>query len=307
MAVSRILRISLTTAMPEVLGNFYMDVFGFEFVSRSHMWRSHFSDFGLPEAGAQVILLRLGEQMLELVAFDRSGAPYPSDVAANDLQFQHFAIVVCNMAAAYSKLLRFSGWTSITRSGPQQLPASSGGVSAFKFRDPEGHPLELIAFPVSRAPLRWQRKELNRLFLGIDHSAICVRDTERSVEFYKRILGLSIRSKSLNVGKEQEELDDLPHPTIEVTALAPETSDPPHLELLCYRSPRLKTQPPQLAINAIAATRLVLQVDGLAELADGLAARKSGLDIFPERARHSAADSMLIRDPDGHALDLEGV
>ncbi len=62
-----------------------------------------------------------------------------------------------------------------------------------------------------------------------------------------------------------------------------------------------------MAINDTAATRLVLQVDGLAELADGLAARKSGLDMFPGRARHSAADSMLIRDPDGHALDLVAV
>lgn len=36
-----------------------------------------------------------------------------------------------------------------------RLPESSGGVTAFKFRDPDGHPLELLAFPDGKVPSRW--------------------------------------------------------------------------------------------------------------------------------------------------------
>ncbi len=40
--------------------------------------------------------------------------------------------------------------------GPERLPARSGGVSAFKFRDPDGHPLELLAFPPEAVPPIWR-------------------------------------------------------------------------------------------------------------------------------------------------------
>ncbi|MGB8684208.1 MAG: hypothetical protein WCD12_15080, partial [Candidatus Binatus sp.] len=59
-------------------------------------------------------------------------------------------------------------------------------VTALKFRDPEGHPLELIAFPPDDTPAKWQRSSTAEC-LGIDHSAISVAVTERSVKFYERL------------------------------------------------------------------------------------------------------------------------
>ena len=92
---------------------------------------------------------------------------------------------------AYRRLCSVSGWTAISIDGPQRLPASSGGVSAFKFRDPDGHPLELLAFPDGAWPAHWQARSNGDLALGIDHSAISVSDSARSIAFYEA-LGLRV-------------------------------------------------------------------------------------------------------------------
>ena len=96
------------------------------------------------------------------------------------------------MPAAYARLAAQPGWNTISTDGPQVLPASSGGVTAYKFRDPEGHPLELLAFPPDAIPARWQKVSATGC-LGIDHSAISVVDTDQSIKFYER-LGLGAQA-----------------------------------------------------------------------------------------------------------------
>ncbi|ODR96565.1 hypothetical protein AUC70_14945 [Methyloceanibacter stevinii] len=44
----------------------------------------------------------------------------------------------------------------VTAGAPVLLPPNTGSVTAFKFRDPEGHPLELISFPDGVGDARWQ-------------------------------------------------------------------------------------------------------------------------------------------------------
>jgi catechol 2,3-dioxygenase-like lactoylglutathione lyase family enzyme len=153
--------------------------------------------------------------------------------AVNATSFQHFAIVVSDMRAAMARLGAVPGWQPISRDGPRLLPERSGGVTAFKFRDPDGHPLELLEFPADRVPAVWRGAA--GLFLGIDHSAITVMETARSVAFW-RGLGFERVGGSVNSGPEQAALDGLDAPVVEVTAL--EAGDAgPHLELLCYRTP----------------------------------------------------------------------
>jgi len=77
---------------------------------------------------------------------------------------------------------------------PQTLPAwnpNAGGIKAFYFQDPERHVLEIIWFPAGKGDPRWQRPT-NGLFLGIDHTAIVVSDTDRSLAFYHDALGLRV-------------------------------------------------------------------------------------------------------------------
>jgi catechol 2,3-dioxygenase-like lactoylglutathione lyase family enzyme len=305
MAVTRIARISLTTADPERLEAFYRQAFGFERIGTDRYQGAGFAQLmGLDGVEAEAIVLGLGRQTLELVAFSPAGRPYPPDGASNDPFFQHLAIVVSDMRAAYAKLRDCRGWKPITRPEPQRLPPSSGGVTAFKFRDPEGHPLELLAFPPGSEPPVW-RERRDGLCLGIDHSAIAVTETARSIAFYENLLGFCVTNRSLNHGEEQQKLDDIPTPIVEVTGLAPGPAEPPHLELLCYRTPKPHRSPETMQSgNDIAATRLVLEIDDLPGVIQTLSRAEvpfisSGTATLP--GGRSAA---LIRDPDRHALLL---
>jgi catechol 2,3-dioxygenase-like lactoylglutathione lyase family enzyme len=309
MAVTRIGRISFTSADVDRLSAFYRQALGFEAMETEHYGGESFARLtGVAGAQACALPLRLGEQTIELLAFTRSGALYPSDITCDDLRFQHIAIVVADMETAYSRLCACAGWTAITRPGPQRLPASSGGVTAFKFRDPEGHPLELVAFPPDNVPPRWrQAPHRHGPYLGIDHSAIVVSDTASSVAFYRQVLGFSVVGGSLNRGEEQERLDAVPGAVVEVTALDPGSDTPPHLELLCYRSPGPpRGAPPALRSNDIAATRLTLQVDDVPALEHRLAAARVRFISDGTVALRDNRPALLIRDPDGHALLLVG-
>ncbi len=263
------------------------------------------SDFamlmGLDEgARAEVVVLRLGQQELELVRFASVGVPIPTTAGSNDLAFQHFAIVVADMPAAFAGLQAQPGWRAISRDGPQLLPPRSGGVTAFKFRDPEGHPLELLAFPPEATPPYW-RNAAGDVCLGIDHSAIAVADSAISIAFYTRGLGFTVGGHSLNVGREQAALDDLHDPVVEVTPLTPAGSAAPHIELLCYRAPRTGTRmAPGKRSNDLVATRLIVAVSDAAAVARTL----TGLGGSIVSQQGAAAGAWLVRDPDGHDLLL---
>ena len=56
--------------------------------------------------GAEEVVMRLGAQDIALVRFTGPGRPYPPDSRSNDLWFQHLAIVVTDMDAAYAQLSR---------------------------------------------------------------------------------------------------------------------------------------------------------------------------------------------------------
>jgi len=299
----RIARVSLTTAAPEATAAFLRDALGFAQTGVEERAGEAFAcATGLPGARAQVRLLRLGGQEIELVAFAEKGRPYPPGSTSRDPWFQHMAIVVSDMRAAHARLVAQVGWTPISTSGPQRLPDGSGGVTAFKFRDPEGHPLELLEFPPHRTPPAWQGSRGADPCLGIDHSAIAVADTARSVTFYGA-LGFIVSGGSLNRGAEQERLDGLPGAEVEVSALQAGAGDVPHLELLCYRAPPAgRHAQAEVRDNDVAATRLILEAQP-GTLPDrptpGPDAPSSSECFAPaESGRHA----VLVRDPDGHRL-----
>jgi catechol 2,3-dioxygenase-like lactoylglutathione lyase family enzyme len=271
-------RVALVAMDAGGLAAFYVAAFGFAIVA----------------ADARHVRLGLGRQELDLLSPSPRGAPCPAEVPGWSLHFQHVAIVAADMAAAYARLQTQDGWNPISQGGPQSLPPSSGGVTAFKFRDPEGHPLELIAFPPDATPPDWRDGGASGPCLGFDHSAISVADTARSVAFYEA-LGLRVIGGSLNTGAAQARLDAIADPHVEVTALAPGGRATPHVELLRYRGayPRSLDLP---AWSDAVATRLVLGVAPAtwaalaAEVRDAALAQPDG--------------SFLLRDPDGHALQI---
>jgi catechol 2,3-dioxygenase-like lactoylglutathione lyase family enzyme len=281
--VERLARFGLVTPDAARLSRFYQAALGFRLLGAERRSESDLARSMRSDGGAQSITIGLGREIVELVQFDQPGRPYPDGASASDLCFQHFAIVVTDIALAYQRLCSVSGWAAISIDGPQRLPLSSGGVAAFKFRDPDGHPLELLAFPDGKSPSHWQARPKNHLALGIDHSAISVVDSTRSIAFYEA-LGLRVAARSLNSGCEQERLDAVSHPLVEVTALAPCRATP-HVELLCYRSAPHQGKV-DLRCNDVAATRLIFEADrGVSE---------------------NPGNRQSLIDPDGHHLVIVG-
>lgn len=277
-AIQRLSRFSLTTADAERLAAFYKSAFGCRRLGTEHVSGVAFETLMGVKGGALRITVSLGDQIVELLQFDHPGKPYPNNESASDLIFQHFAIVVRDMAEAFRRLSALEGWVPISRGGPQRLPASSGGVTAFKFRDPEGHPLEFLSFPKGATPAYWRKWQSDEVCFGIDHSAISVSDTARSVLFYEN-LGFQMSSHAWNHGTEQEKLDDVVGATVDVTALAPRESGP-HMELLCYRGILHDRKTPRSNAD-IATARLVFEASGYAAPRD-------------------------VLDPDGHHVIIEG-
>jgi catechol 2,3-dioxygenase-like lactoylglutathione lyase family enzyme len=284
-------RIEMVCGDPEALAEFYRAAFGFLTTGRA-----------FPPAMRGDVELWLGDQTIRLIGAEPGGRSYPADVAGWSPLFQHIAIVVADMARAYAHLRAIPGWSAISTSGPQILPATSGAVGAFKFRDPEGHPLELIAFPPGAASRQWQTRS-QKLCLGIDHSAISVSSTATSIDFYES-LGLDRSGGSLNVGREQAMLDDVPDAVVEVTALTPAYATP-HVELLCYRGDFDRRTPAQ-AVNDATATRLVLTVESRATL-EAICAQASGALLSGPELGEDNLYGALLRDPDGHLICLEAM
>jgi catechol 2,3-dioxygenase-like lactoylglutathione lyase family enzyme len=299
--VSRIDRIGLTVETLKAAINFYVEALGFRTVGVETREGEAFAALiGLDRACATVATLRLGDETLELVQFTAPGRPYPEPRAANDPWFQHFALAVSDMDRAFAELWRFAP-TPISRGGPQRLPPSTGDVTAYKFRDPDGHPLELSHAPKSAwADLVRQPKD--RATLGIDHSALAVADLEASVRFYTEGLGLRLGDSSLNHGPEQARLDGLDDPVVDIATLMTRDRGP-HLELLHYQRPKPLSPTRRFNINDIAASRVVMQTDDLDEVAER-ALSAGGARAAPAIVETATARRFLLRDPDGHLVEL---
>ncbi len=176
-----------------------------------------------------------------------------------------------------------------TSPGPQLLPAwnpNAGGISAFYFRDPDGNHLEVLQFPPGKGDAKWRRGS-DRLFLGIDHTAIVVGDTEASLQFYRDTLGMHVAGASENYGPEQERLNNVFGARLRITALR--AQDGPGVELLEYLAPRTGRPMPS---DTQANDDWYWQVNTTANVA------AAGAQSIDGRAQ------LIVRDPDGHALLL---
>lgn len=243
--------------MPERLVRFYESI-GFSAGRPVPVTPADMALLELESRGTR-ISLSVGGQRIDLESFDQKGRPYPESATAADLCFQHFALVTCDAAAAWERA-RAHGATPISTEGPVTLPASAGGVTAVKLRDPEGHPLEFLQFPsAARSPGG------RECVLGIDHSAISVADAGVSRRFYEA-LGLWADRPTLNHGPTQAALDGLPDVRVDVVPMSPEIGTP-HLELLGYRNP-IGRAASRLSANDVAATRIVWRSDRNAALRD---------------------------------------
>ena len=305
--VSAVEAIGITVADMDRSVAFYRDVLGFERLDDNRLageaWdRLH----GIEGGQLRVVGLRLGEERIELTQWlTPRGRPVPRDSRSHDRWFQHIAIIVNDMDQGYLRLQRH-GVERISPS-PQRLPdrnPAAGGIRAFYFKDPDGHPLELLQFPADKGNPRWRRPS-EKVFLGIDHTAITVRDTETSLRFYRDVLGLRLAGESMNSGIEQERLNDVVGARVRITSLS--ASAGPAVEFLEYLNPRDgRAMAADAGANDLVHWQTIMTGD-VARLLSAMPAGAGGMisrGAIATPAGMGFARALVVRDPDGHAIQL---
>ncbi len=301
--------IGLTVSDLDRSVEFYSSVLNFQKVSEIEVDGEKYEHLtGVFGLRVRIARMRLGEEYIELTEFMAPrGRPAPVDARSNDRWFQHIAIIVSDMDRAYQWLREHK--VQHASPGPQSLPAwnqSAGGIRAFYFRDPDGHPLEVLWFPPDKGNPKWHVTH-DGLFLGIDHTAIVISETEASLRFYRDCLGMEVAGESENYGPEQERLNNVFGARLHITALR--AASGPGIEFLEYLAPRDgRPFPPEeksndlihwqtrfLGINVDDATqtlrnsRSAFVSTGAVELPDGKAGFRK---------------AVTVRDPDGHAIQI---
>jgi catechol 2,3-dioxygenase-like lactoylglutathione lyase family enzyme len=300
--------VGLTVSDLERSVAFFRDVLTFELVGEEeHAGPVHEALEGVFGLRTRVARMRLGSEALELTQYlAPEGRSIPLDSRSNDRWFQHVALVVSDMDQAYARLREHK--VRHASSGPQRLPdwnPNAGGIEAFYFKDEDGHVLEVLAFPPEKGDPKWQRlaADSGKLFLGIDHTAIVVADTERSLAFYRDVLGLAVAGASENYGTEQEHLNNVFGARLRITGLR--GSSGPGIEFLEYLAPSDgRPFPADARANDLLHWETRLTLPGLAALVPRLQAAHAPLLSPGLVALDDGSAAVLLRDPDGHALEL---
>lgn len=286
---------------------FFSDVLTFEKVSDDEVGGGEYEKLqGVFGLRMRVVRMRLGSEQIELTEYlTPRGRPIPVDSRSNDRWFQHVAIIVSDMDRAYDRLRQHK--VEHASPEPQRLPdwnTAAAGIEAFYFKDPDGHPLEILQFPEGKGDPKWHVSS-GKLFLGIDHTAIVVEDTAVSLRFYRDVLGLRVAGESVNHGPEQERLNNVFGARLRITGL--KAAAGPGIEFLEYLTPRNGRPAVGIESNDLAHGETALataDIDGAFErFLSGRVLLVSPGVAAPRSARHFRR-GVLVKDPDGHPVKV---
>lgn len=288
---------------------FYANVLSFEKVSDVEVTGEEYERLqGVFGVRMRIVLMRLKDELIELTEYlAPKGRPIPVDSRSNDRWFQHIAIITSDMEKAYAWLRQNKVEHAST--GPQRLPdwnKNAGGIKAFYFRDPDKHALEILQFPEGKGAAKWHSKDA--LFLGIDHTAIVVANTDASLRFYQDVLGLKVAGTSENYGTEQEHLNNVFGARLRITGLKANGGGP-GIELLEYLAPPDgRPYPTDAKANDLLhwQTRLTI---GSIDVAVKNLLGANHLFVSPGAVSLTGRQlgftkGVLVRDPDGHVMQL---
>ncbi len=312
-AISQVLRVEavgMTVKDMDRSLKFYTEVLGFKKVSDWELNGMNVEQLqGVFGLNIRVARLQLGDEFIELTDYlTTGGRSIPEDARSNDLFFQHIAIVVSDMDRAYQQLRKFN--VEYVSTSPQTLPESipaAAGIKAFYFHDPDNHNLELIYFPEGKGQVKWHSADYRKnekIFLGIDHTAIGVSSTENSHHFYKDFLGIERKGDSWNKGNEQEHLNNVEGASLHITGYRAGAG--PGIEFLQYLVPGPgKPYPADSRTDDLWHWQTTLIVDDAESLYNKL---KSAGYVMVSREKviqhinGKNSRSFIVRDPDGHAM-----
>ena len=302
--IDAVLRIGMVVDEMDRSIDFYTNVLGFKKTSDDEVAGERVERLqGIFGARMRVVNLKLGDETVELSEFlTPRGKLIPRDSRSNDRWFQHIAIVTTDMDCAYARLREHK--VRFASTGPQRLPdwnPNAGGIKAFYFRDPDDHVLGIINCPRGKGDPRWQKK--SELFAGIDHTAIVVENTEKSLAFYRDRLGMKVAGASENYGTEQAHLNNVEGAHLRITSLR--AASGPGVEFLEYLEPRDgRPYPIDAKSNDLIAWRTMIAATNVAGLLDELATPGNAKLVHANELAAGLQPAAMVRDPDGHLVQL---
>ncbi len=287
---------------------FYCEVLGFKKISDREVTGEDYEKLeGIFGLHIRVVRMQLGDEQIELTDYLTSGGrSIPDDAKPNDLFFQHIAVVVSSMQKAYVQLKKYN--VEFVSTNPQTLPKTiigAEGIKAFYFHDPDNHNLELIFFPKGKGQPKWQNNN-GKIFLGIDHTAIGISNTESSLAFYRGLLGIERKGESFNFGTEQEHLNNVEGASLHITGLR--SAAGPGIEFLQYEKPGAgKPYPADTKANDLWYWQTTLIVDDVEALYNKLKNANYSFvskELVTIRRNNTESKSFIVKDPDGHAMKI---
>ena len=298
--------VSITVSDLDQSIKFFNDVLSFKTISIDTLQSQDLNDlFGVDYEGLKIKKgkMQIGNEYLELIEYMQptKGREIPLDSKSNDLWFQHIAIVTNDMDKAYSVLKKHKVIHVSTM--PQELPdyiPAAAGIKAFYFQDPDGHNLEVIYFPKDKGNPKWQTIKSDSPFIGIDHTAIGISDTDKSTDFYSDVIGLKVAGNSVNYGSEQEHLNQVFGAHLLITGLVAQKGF--GVEFLQYIAPPGgRPYPKDSNVTDLWHWHTTIKVKNIEAIYDKLLEENAQF-ISKKMVTLNKLKQFMVRDVNGHAL-----
>ena len=143
---------------------------------------------------------------------------------------------------------------------------------------------------------------------AISHIAVCVRDLDRSLAFYRDILGMTVTLDSVQDTRGGSRTQTYKHQrdTRRVAHLRWDGSQEPYLVMTCH--PGGQTDGNPIKLDQVGVSHFSFTVDDLPGLAEELLAKgvdiPGGIDTF--KNAQGALSSFYVLDPDGILVQFDG-
>ena len=135
---------------------------------------------------------------------------------------------------------------------------------------------------------------------SVRHMGIVVGDMEKSLQFYRDLIGLQDAPVNEETGPFIDGLLNIPDAKIQTVKLAGENSTT-SIELLCFKSPSPLASTP---LNAIGPTHIALNVSDLDKLYTRLSEAQVPFNTPPRVSPDGCAKVAFCQDPDGTFIEL---
>jgi catechol 2,3-dioxygenase-like lactoylglutathione lyase family enzyme len=144
------------------------------------------------------------------------------------------------------------------------------------------------------------------MVLSVWHTSWTVSDLERSIAFYRDLMGFELLRRRVRTGTFIETVVGFPGAELHIAALRiPQASEPPsqhHLELIQYVSP--KGSKLELNTNNVGAAHLALEVKSIHDDYRRLSAAGVRFVSPPVEIPGGGGYACYMRDPDGFTIEL---